>query len=276
MAKLYCILARKAEFGVIFRRGPAKQVRLIGWNLKTHTFEPGQWFKGRIYERKSDLSPNGKKLVYFGAKWRWGSELPTYIAISTPPFLTAQVLWATIGTYNDLSMFETDNMLALATYSSDSSIKPADGFDVPRPLIVRRKPWPGHFHILQDHDRLIRDGWSVHSGDSIYRAKSEPPPIVYRKPVSGGTRTACLELSALGDAKVFYAVRIDDNALIDLKADWAEARGEDVFFSQGGKLFRTRFARSGKKVVCEPYTLLADFSDMKFEPIEAPKWAKAW
>ncbi len=276
MAKLYCILARKADTGVIFRRGPAKHVRLIGWNLKTHSFEPGQWFKGRIYERKSDLSHNGAKLVYFAAKWRRGSELPTYIAVSTPPFLTAHVLWETIGTYNDISMFETDDILALATYSNDSSIEPAAGSKAPRQLLIRKKPWPGYFHRLQDHDRLVRDGWTAFSGDLLYRNKADEPPIVYRKPVSGGTRSACLEMAAWSNAELSYFLKADESTSVDLKADWADARGKDVFYSQGGKLLRTRFSRSGKRVICEPPTLLADFNDMTFEPVEAPHWAKVW
>jgi hypothetical protein len=97
MTSLYCILARAADTGVIFRRGPSKLVRLIGWDLKTHTFAPGQWFKGDIYVRNSDLSPDGTKLVYFAAKHH--GKLGEWIAVSTPPFLTAHVLWGTIGTW---------------------------------------------------------------------------------------------------------------------------------------------------------------------------------
>jgi hypothetical protein len=59
MPSLYCLLARDAETGVIFRRGPSTQTLLIHWDLTTHCFTPGQWFKGRIYERRSDLSPDG-------------------------------------------------------------------------------------------------------------------------------------------------------------------------------------------------------------------------
>ena len=33
------------------------------------TFEHGQWFHGQMYPRRSDLSPDGKFLVYFCAKW---------------------------------------------------------------------------------------------------------------------------------------------------------------------------------------------------------------
>jgi hypothetical protein len=270
MTSLYCILARAADTGVIFRRGPSKQTQLIGWNLKTHAFEPGQWFKGQIYARKSDLSPDGTKLVYFAAKHH--GELPTWVAVSSPPYLTAHVLWHTLGTWNDLSLFETDSILALATYRDDSSLEPASGFAVPRHLQVKHKPWPGFFYRLADHDRLIRDGWTVHAGDPVYGRKSSEQGqlAVYRKPVSGGTRTASLEMSARSETKITYALRDDFGSFYDLAADWAEVRGEDVLYSQGGRLLRIRLSKSGKQMECRPAVELGDFSDMKFKPIEAP------
>lgn len=69
-ARLFVIAARNAPIALIFRRGPSKQVLLIGWNLEDDTFEIGQWLKGRIYERRCDLSPEGEMLLYFAANWR--------------------------------------------------------------------------------------------------------------------------------------------------------------------------------------------------------------
>jgi len=56
---MYAILPRKAPFGAVFRRGPSKSVLLIGWNTSNDTFQQGQWLRGRIYERRCDLSPDG-------------------------------------------------------------------------------------------------------------------------------------------------------------------------------------------------------------------------
>ncbi len=38
-ARLYAILAREAPTGVVFRRGPSRQVQLIRWNLKDDILE---------------------------------------------------------------------------------------------------------------------------------------------------------------------------------------------------------------------------------------------
>src|SRR5689334_23259019 len=89
--RLYALLARKSPRAVIFRRGPSRQVQLISWNTEKDTFEPGQWFKGRIYERRCDLSPNGDLLIYFAAKHK--EPLYSWSAVSRPPYLTALALW---------------------------------------------------------------------------------------------------------------------------------------------------------------------------------------
>ena len=72
--RLLVILAREAPVAVIFRRGPSKLVELIKWHTDIDTFERGQWFKGRIYEDCSDLSPDGSLLIYFAAKLQLGSR----------------------------------------------------------------------------------------------------------------------------------------------------------------------------------------------------------
>jgi hypothetical protein len=59
----------------VFRRGPSKQVQNLKWDMATDTFTPGQWFKGRIYERRCDVLPNGEYLVHFAATYRqWTTD----------------------------------------------------------------------------------------------------------------------------------------------------------------------------------------------------------
>jgi hypothetical protein len=68
--RLHAILAREAPKAVVFRRGPSGQVCTLGWDLETDTFTMGQWLKGRIYEYRSDLSPNGEFMIYFATDFR--------------------------------------------------------------------------------------------------------------------------------------------------------------------------------------------------------------
>jgi hypothetical protein len=89
MAVLKCILARKADVGVILRRGPSKQVAVLKWDLKKDQFEEGQWLKGRIYEDRCDLSPNGLKFAYCATDYRPNRDIDGWEAISQCPYLTA-------------------------------------------------------------------------------------------------------------------------------------------------------------------------------------------
>jgi hypothetical protein len=65
---LYAVVARKAPVAVVFRRGPARQVELLRWDVETDTVEAGQWLKGRVHECRADLSPDGSLLVYFESR----------------------------------------------------------------------------------------------------------------------------------------------------------------------------------------------------------------
>jgi hypothetical protein len=53
--RLLVLLARRAHLGVILRGGPATWTQLITWNTRNDTFGSGQWFHGRLYERRCDI-----------------------------------------------------------------------------------------------------------------------------------------------------------------------------------------------------------------------------
>src|SRR6202789_3757800 len=85
--RLHVLLARDARVGLVIRRGPAKSVCTVLWNRKRDTFKLGQWMRGRIYERRCDLSPDGKHFIYFAMNGRWESETRgAWTAISRVPF----------------------------------------------------------------------------------------------------------------------------------------------------------------------------------------------
>src|SRR5687767_8832105 len=101
--RLFVILAREVPVGVVLRRGPSAWARLSVWRTDADTFEHGQWFRARVYERRCDLSPDGALFAYFARK----SGLPTpeapdrqdsWLAVSRPPWFTALALWWVGGT----------------------------------------------------------------------------------------------------------------------------------------------------------------------------------
>lgn len=267
MTSLYGIIARDSNTGVIFRRGPTRHVRLISWNLKNDTFELGQWFLGRIYEQKSDLSPNGELLAYFAAKhWRHTEKIPTWVAVSRPPYLTALVMWEGLGTWNDISLFETDSVLQL--WNCHKS-EPVDGFDMLKNLRVKPHGFAGFFYQLADHRRLVRDGWTVYSGDPVFN--KAPRIVVYRRNIP--SKGVFLQMTATGYNERLYSLHDkNEKELALLNADWADVHKTSIVFSNEGKLFRLKLEKS-KKVDLNAAKEIADFTNMKFEPIKAPKWA---
>src|SRR5260370_31883033 len=106
--RLFVILASEASKAVIFRRGPRIWTEIILWDTKTDTFTEGQWFKGTLYQKRCDLSPDGSKMIYLAAKHykRYSPNSPkakypdTWTAVSRPPYLTTLATAKAHGTYD--------------------------------------------------------------------------------------------------------------------------------------------------------------------------------
>jgi hypothetical protein len=290
MASLFVILARNGRHAVIFRRGPSKQVLLIKWDRRSDRFEIGQWFKGRIFERRCDLSPSGEMLVYLAAKHK--GPIPTWSAISRPPYLTALALWPNMGTWGGGGLFDSEYALRLNHDSLHRKL--ADGFQLPKQMRVH--PLGSGAGGGEDapiyHERLVRDGWTLTQKEkhSDYNGNARIKwrfiePQVYEKSVSRHRATCRLQmiLRGIGERSgpwylLDYEVLGEDGQcrLKLPRTDWADwdVNG-DLLFSQRGKLFRLAWskARLGNREAAQE---LADFSDLSFAAKETPKRAKQW
>jgi hypothetical protein len=143
--RLFIILARDADVGVILRRGPSKWVQIIKWDTRNDTFEDGAWFHGRIYEEPCDLSPDGELFVYFAAKQNRNTHVDGYgyvwTAVSRPPWLYALALWPNpCGTYPGGGRFLDNRRLTLLTQKRLNLIAHSD-HPPPRQLIIDQKDW---------------------------------------------------------------------------------------------------------------------------------------
>lgn len=98
--RIYCIPAADAPVVAVFRRGPSNWAHVGRWDLAAGRYEPGAWLGGRLFPRRSDLSPDGQYLCYFAHKpsatWEHGEA---YVAISKLPWLTALHSFPTCGTW---------------------------------------------------------------------------------------------------------------------------------------------------------------------------------
>jgi len=107
--RIYCIPAAKAPIVAVFRRGPTNWSHVGRWDLGERQYEPGAWLGGRIFPRRSDLSPDGRFLCYFAHKPSATSEHgEAYVALSKLPWLTALHAFRTCGTWTRGYYFAED------------------------------------------------------------------------------------------------------------------------------------------------------------------------
>ena len=170
--RLSLIQARRAPVAVIFRRGPSKDVEILRWDLASDAFERGHWFHGRIYEKRSDLSPDGELLVYFASKYGRrthgdASYTDTWTAVSRVPWLTALALWPKGDCWWGGGLFSDDRSLWLNHRPDEATAHP----DHP-PGRLKVEPNPqahGESEPIYSR-RLERDGWTLRQALEL-----EPP-----------------------------------------------------------------------------------------------------
>jgi hypothetical protein len=288
--RIFAILARSAPVGIILRRGPSKQVLLIKWNLGSDTLEYGQWFKGRIYERRCDLSPSGDLLLYFAAKYK---EPPrSWTAISKPPYLTALALWPKGDGWGGGGLFDSELSVQLNHRPSEDVLQ--EGLRLKKNMRISlygsRPGWGEDFPIY--NSLLLRNGWKlVHEGEygePDWNAKivwEFSSPITYEKTSKGGRRLRMLikGMKQKDDAWYWidYEVLSDSEDLLFTLArtDWADWDGDgDLVFARDGKLFRlskknlSKFQAKGDEALKQ----IADLNGLKFESCAAPQKATTW
>lgn len=304
--RLYLIVARDGRTGVIFRRGPSKQVRLLRWWLESGTIEPGQWLKGRIYERRCDLSPDGELLVYFAAKW--ATPLSTWTAISRPPYLTALALWPHGDAWGGGGLFYGPGLLGLNHSAIPEPIVPGQPKPWhPLPAADDRLPpgltvspiadWAGRGEDSPIEDaRMVRDGWEhVSKGKRSeygkvpgYAWHFEAPEIIQRaspRPMKSAVHLRRL-LRAIGESngpwnvEDFELCAPDGTVLRQFTAcGWADwLPNGDLAFALNGRLYQLPAAQINTKTSdpTDGAKLIADLSDMRFENIKAPPQAIPW
>lgn len=278
-SRISVLLARQAPMGVIFRRGPSKQVLMIRWDLERDTFEAGQWLKGHVYAEQCDLSPGGDLLIYCAAKHK-GGDHGTWTAISRPPYFTALALWLLDGTWQGGGgIFLSPTQVVLSHSEPEPEL--AAGFSLPSWLMVspemtlniaptasifteNRRFWDG-WHLVEkttdleggtiDMTDLWLKRWPRYSPNVLLRVRNQVNsrgrhPRTYE--LAGGSRV--IPLGA---------------------ADWADwCPSGDLLLAREGRIYRVgnhRYPESNGFV-----KELIDLSPLQFEEREAPPEARRW
>jgi len=269
-ARIHVLLATHEPLGLVIRRGPAKRVATILWNRRTDEFQLGQWLKGRIYERRSDLSPDGKHLIYFAMNGKWDSEARgAWTAISRAPYLKALAIfpkgdcWHGGGLWTNNNSYWLNDGYGHSVLRDTEEVRRDRRFEAPEYL---GSECPGVYY-----PRLVRDGWRLVERINVAEWKDKD---VFEKPLDRGwilRKIAHAEVDS-PDGKGCYW---DEHQLTHDESDtqincrdweWAELDGKRLVWAADGKLFCGTIESTG----LTDQTELFDFNPMAFQPIEAP------
>jgi hypothetical protein len=270
-SRLHILLARKASTAVVIRRGPSKRVATFLWDRNGDRFSHGQWLNGRIYERRSDLSPDGKHLLYFAMNGKWNTESEgSWSAVSRAPYLKAINFYPKGDCWEGGGLF-LDNK---SFWLNDRYYRKLPGQRESKTIARKENYWPAQRYNSEDtgvyYVRLQRDGWELieQSGHKL-----DSTAIFDKRMPNGWTlRKIAHEQIGAPPGKGCYW---DEHALIDAKGkltkhsdwEWTEVDGKRLVWCADGKLFAAACNKDG--ALGKP-TLLHDFNGYKFEPIEAP------
>ncbi len=274
-ARIHVLMARSAPTAVVIRRGPSKAVCTIEWDRRNDKFRLGQWMRGRIYERRADLSADGKYMIYFAMNGRWHDEARgSWTAVSRAPYLKAVTLYPKGDCWNGGGLFTSGRNYWLndgyghgVAHESrevrrDESFMPAGGV--------------GNECLGVYFPRLLRDGWTLVGRENRTASGAAGPTRVYvfEKPLAFGWSLRKLAHSGAEHApgKGCYW---DEHELVQhrreikipfRKWEWAEVEGSRLVWAESGILRTGKVNAEGLR---DPDVLI-DLNPMKFEPVAAP------
>jgi len=157
--RLFILHRPETEHAMIIRRGPSKQTAFFGWNRRTNDIQTGQWLKGKVYHRRSDLSPDGKYIIYFAINGKWQDESRgSWTTVSRYPYLKAIDFWPKGDTWQGGGLFTGPKQYTLYEAFGHTQHTLSGTFAVKRGMITT--PIEKDQGLAVYLVRLKRDGWT--------------------------------------------------------------------------------------------------------------------
>jgi len=268
--RIYCIPASEAPVVAVFRRGPTNWSHVGRWDLAAGRYEPGAWLRGRIFPRRSDLSPDGRLLCYFAhkptAKWDQGES---YVALSKLPWLTALHAFSTCGTWTRGFFFTEDGGF---DNFQDAKLPISYGLrSIPLVQFAneRRRAWE---ETRDSPSRDPKDVWDQHRNSRMQKCQPLGNRVLYVESVgwAGGEFGVNQAVDGL---RVSYSLESDGDLkqLDELQwADW-DREGRLLVATRSGNLQVWNLDSDGPEILFEQ-----DLSLLEPNPIPAPAWAQRW
>lgn len=268
--RIHVLLASQAPVGLVIRRGPSKSVATLLWDRDRDTFHLGQWLKGRIYERRCDISPDGKHVIYFAMNGQWQAESRgAWTAISRVPYLKAIAFfpkgdcWHGGGLWTGKTKYWLNDDYGHAGSFDTSSLQ--------RDTQHQPEGGCGGECLSVYYPRLLRDGWTWVDRIKLRQWQDKD---IFEKPIGHGWTLRKLAHAEVG-APMGKGCYWDEHELIGPDSattlacptwEWAELDNQRLVWADAGKLCAAQVCKHGLR----NETVLFDFNDMMFEAIEAP------
>jgi hypothetical protein len=268
--RIYCIPATEAPVVAVFRRGPTNWSHVGRWDLAERQYEPGAWLDGRIFPRRSDLSPDGRMLCYFAHKptatWEQGDA---YVALSKLPWLTALHAFGACGTWTRGYYFTADGGC-----DSPEHVKLPIRYGL-RSIPVVQFANERHRGWEEAPDSPLRDPkdiWDERRNARMQKAQPGGNRILYVESVGWAGGEFGVD-QAVDGLRVRYSLESDGNLkqLNELQwADW-DREGKLLVATRSGKLQVLNLDDNGPEILFEQ-----DLSVLEPNPAPAPAWAQRW
>lgn len=234
------------------------------WNRQTDEFELGQWLKGRIYERRCDLSPDGKYLVYFAMNGKWNEEARgAWTAISVAPYLRALALFPQGHCYFGGGLWV--NATSYWLNGSPDVLRNTDS--VQRDLNFKPKGSVGSECLSVYFPRLLRDGWRLVStpGQNIVTFEKELTHDWVLRKLCHAQIHSPVGKGCYWDEH--FLANVHTHTLIPLASwEWADVDRNRLVWAEQGMLKAAKIGPDG----LEEVATLFDFNPCQFEERIAP------
>jgi hypothetical protein len=245
---------------VVFRRGPSDWWLILHWDLERLILTPGAWFRGTLYPRRCDISPDGRLFGYFALK----SGKP-YFAVSRPPWLQALAMWETLGTWTWGCSFSASGDLEIAACIYEP-FQP-DHYPAGKVAIRGiRTDWP-----KRDVWNELKRGWKIVEGEPEMTLRRANPDGITLGLIHHGVNFRRPGMEGV-QLEYFLQHRPDDVTPLP-EAAWADwdREGRLLMATREGSLqvFRCR----GAERQC---LWSEDLRGLEPDPQPAPAWAGKW
>ncbi len=270
-ARLHILMARNSDQAIIIRRGPSKHTCVIGWERKRNIFQVSQWLKGRIYERRCDISPSGNYWIYFAMNGKWYSGAGSWTAIARVPWLKAIAFFPKNDCWFGGGLFLEDDSYWLNGGYIDNNGLYFDTNEVKRNINYRPPNYYGGECLTVYYNRLQRDGWTLIEQTNWGTSESE---TIFEK-----TLSQQWILQKICHAQVFsppgkgcywdkhIVYNQTGQSLIYPDWEWAEWWDNSIYYAEKGCLYKVQIVSSNQ--LSQP-KLIHDFHGYQFQSRQAP------